>query len=132
LPGSKRYADTESEYTTLLQRYNTVLDELFAGEAAHVVTTSYRWEHELANADPLPYTLNPGSSLWMTLRYEDEGDEYVSCVDLLVSTHTWRPGMLNPLLSSRGGRGVEQCADHGFAVELRLRPVRRWSRLRPG
>lgn len=38
LPESKRYAEDESEYTVVLERYNTVLDELFAGADVYVIT----------------------------------------------------------------------------------------------
>ncbi|MFE5589239.1 hypothetical protein [Streptomyces sp. NPDC056549] len=38
LPESKRYAEAESEYTVVLERYNAVLDELFAGGDVHVIT----------------------------------------------------------------------------------------------
>ncbi|MCJ0874668.1 hypothetical protein [Streptomyces sp. AP-93] len=31
LPESKRYAEDEAEYAVLLNRYNTVLDDLFSG-----------------------------------------------------------------------------------------------------
>jgi hypothetical protein len=31
LPESKRYPEDENEYAVVLERYNTVLDELFAG-----------------------------------------------------------------------------------------------------
>lgn len=31
LPDSKRYAESEDEYAIVLDRYNTILDELFAG-----------------------------------------------------------------------------------------------------
>ncbi|MER5937579.1 hypothetical protein ABT121_09705 [Streptomyces sp. NPDC001928] len=38
LPGSKRYPESEDEYAIVLDRYNTILDELFAGTDVFVVT----------------------------------------------------------------------------------------------
>lgn len=38
LPESKRYAEGESEYAIVLVRYNTVLNELFAGVDVYVIT----------------------------------------------------------------------------------------------
>ncbi|WP_307661464.1 hypothetical protein [Streptomyces sp. V1I1] len=43
LPGSKRYPEPEDEYAIVLNRYNTVLDELFAGTDVFVVTMD--WSH---------------------------------------------------------------------------------------
>src|SRR4051794_27473060 len=44
LPESKRYAEDESEYAVVLERYNTVLDELFAGEGVYVITPLWATE----------------------------------------------------------------------------------------
>ncbi|MFD4907538.1 DUF3885 domain-containing protein [Kitasatospora purpeofusca] len=38
LPESKRYAQDESGYAIVLDRYSTVLDELFAGTDVFVIT----------------------------------------------------------------------------------------------
>ncbi|WP_425586907.1 DUF3885 domain-containing protein [Streptomyces yanii] len=43
---SKRYAEDESEYTVVLERYNTVLDELFAGADVYVITPLWTTEAE--------------------------------------------------------------------------------------
>jgi hypothetical protein len=47
LPESKRYAEDESEYTVVLERYNTVLAELFAGTNVYVITPLWTTEAEL-------------------------------------------------------------------------------------
>ncbi|MFI2346673.1 hypothetical protein ACH492_06360 [Streptomyces sp. NPDC019443] len=41
LLGSKRYPESEVEYAIVLDRYNTVLDELFAGTDVFVVTMDW-------------------------------------------------------------------------------------------
>jgi hypothetical protein len=41
LPESKRYPDTEDEWAIVLDRYNTVLDELFAGLDVYLATSNW-------------------------------------------------------------------------------------------
>ncbi|MGW1495223.1 DUF3885 domain-containing protein [Streptomyces sp. NPDC002402] len=41
LPESKRYPESEDEYAIVLDRYNTILDELFAGTDVFVVTMDW-------------------------------------------------------------------------------------------
>jgi hypothetical protein len=52
LPESKRYAEDESEYTVVLERYNTVLDELFAGREVYVITPVWTNEAEVPPYQP--------------------------------------------------------------------------------
>ncbi|MGW4516170.1 DUF3885 domain-containing protein [Streptomyces sp. NPDC004393] len=47
LPESKRYAEDESEYGVVVERYNTVLDELFAGADVYVITPLWTTEAEV-------------------------------------------------------------------------------------
>ncbi|MCG5216365.1 DUF3885 domain-containing protein [Streptosporangium sp. KLBMP 9127] len=91
LPGSKRYADDESEYAILLRRHNTVLDELFTRQRVYIVTATYG-----AGEDDYLQKLNPGSRFWTTLRDEDPDTDRT--VDLHVGERPWRPGMTDPLL----------------------------------
>ncbi|MFF9818939.1 hypothetical protein [Streptomyces sp. NPDC014006] len=42
-----RYAEDESEYTVVLERYNTILDELFAGADVYVITPHRTSEAEV-------------------------------------------------------------------------------------
>ncbi|MFJ3273993.1 hypothetical protein [Streptomyces sp. NPDC086776] len=65
LPKSKRYAENESEYAVVLERYNTVLDELFAGADMYVITP--RWA-----AEPEVPPLQPDSGYWQSLLVEDD------------------------------------------------------------
>ncbi|WP_449353770.1 DUF3885 domain-containing protein [Streptomyces malaysiensis] len=38
LPGSKRYPENEDRYAVVLERHNTILDELFAGTDVYLIT----------------------------------------------------------------------------------------------
>ncbi|MEV6154266.1 hypothetical protein AB0L53_28340 [Nonomuraea sp. NPDC052129] len=62
LPGSKRYAETEAEYRTILHRYNTVLTEMFAGQEVYVTTVTYVTDEGFTDLTPFDaHALNPGS-----------------------------------------------------------------------
>lgn len=98
LPESKRYADTAAEYEILLNRYNTVLTELFAGQPVYVVTMSFVPDEGIevwSSTDP--HALNPGSRPWMRLR-EDEDSDPGGTLHLHVSEQRWEPRILDPLL----------------------------------
>ncbi|WP_455771132.1 DUF3885 domain-containing protein [Streptomyces hirsutus] len=47
LPESKRYAEDESEYAVVLEGYNTVLGEVFAGGDVYVITPVWAAEAEV-------------------------------------------------------------------------------------
>ncbi|WP_394814504.1 DUF3885 domain-containing protein [Streptomyces chisholmiae] len=92
LPGSKRYPQDESEYAILLERHNTVLDELFAGTDVYVITP--RWSSE---AEPPPAQLTP--DYWRTLLVADDPDpEFRTYCHLFAARRPWRRGCVDPLL----------------------------------
>ncbi|MFJ9939069.1 DUF3885 domain-containing protein [Streptomyces erythrochromogenes] len=99
LPESKRYAEDEAEYAVLLDRHNTVLDELFAGGEAYVVTTD--WAHP---SDPTQYSdlrcsLHPEGTLWTTLDDTADPDpEFHTRWYFYADRRPWRRGCLDPLL----------------------------------
>lgn len=98
LPGSKRYADTAAEYQILLDRYNTVLTELFAGHPVYIVTTSFVPDEGIEVWSPTdPHALNPGSRPWTRLREDDDADPG-GTMHLHVSEQRWKPRILDPLL----------------------------------
>ncbi|WP_314254007.1 DUF3885 domain-containing protein [Streptomyces kutzneri] len=66
LPGSKRYPDGEAEYAVLLDRYNTVLDELFAGDEVYVVTTGWSEVSEHTDRSAGRRAFHPEGTLWTT------------------------------------------------------------------
>lgn len=59
LPESKRYAEDETEYAIVLGRYNTILDELFAGGDVYVITPV--WTTEAAVPPVRPARVGSGS-----------------------------------------------------------------------
>ncbi|WP_406512609.1 hypothetical protein OG851_25095 [Streptomyces sp. NBC_00161] len=77
LPESKRYAKDEAEYAVLLDRYNTVLDELFAGGEAYVVTTDWADPSE-----PTDYSAHRAHTRWYF--YADRRPWRRGCLDQLL------------------------------------------------
>ena len=67
LPESKRYPDTDDEWAIVLDRYNTVLDELFADLDVYVATSDWSGtpvppERPHEQTQRLPGATRPGSS----------------------------------------------------------------------
>ncbi|SCE14049.1 hypothetical protein GA0115240_14063 [Streptomyces sp. DvalAA-14] len=92
LPESKRYADDESEYTVVLERYNTVLDELFAGEDVYVITPVWATEAEVPR-------FRQDAGYWQSLLVEDDPDpEFRTYCHLFAARQTWEYGCLDELL----------------------------------
>ncbi|WP_447004873.1 DUF3885 domain-containing protein [Saccharothrix isguenensis] len=85
LPESKRYAENEAEYATVLDRYNTALDELFAGEDVYVITM--RWRE-----DP-----KPGTDYWTTICTDPDRDD-PTYWHLYARRIPWTTGAIDPLL----------------------------------
>lgn len=99
LPESKRYPGTDAEFAIVLHRYNAVLTELFAEAEIYTITCSWshlelppkREEHELR--------ARPAARHWTTILTRDDPDpEDRTYAHLYVSTDTWTPGLLDPLL----------------------------------
>ncbi|MCX4862172.1 DUF3885 domain-containing protein [Streptomyces canus] len=90
MPESKRYADDESEYTVVLERYNTVLDELFAGADVYVITPLWTAEAEV----PQPVT-----GYWQSLLVEDDpAPEFRTYCHLFAARRPWRRGCIDESL----------------------------------
>ncbi|WP_328617776.1 hypothetical protein OHS18_17580 [Amycolatopsis sp. NBC_00355] len=100
LPGSKRYPDTDSEYDIVLQRYNTVLDELFHGQDVRIVTTDWSDASEPPALSAHHVLWNPGARHWMSVRTDEEetDPDFITYTHLYVSRRTWRPGLVDDLL----------------------------------
>ncbi|MEV6038443.1 hypothetical protein AB0L65_45355 [Nonomuraea sp. NPDC052116] len=98
LPNSKRYAETETEYQTILHRHNTVLSEMFAGQELYVTTVTYVMDEGFT--DPTPFdahALNPGSRPWTRVR-EDDASDPVCTMHVHIGRQQWEPGALDALL----------------------------------
>ncbi|MCX5584853.1 hypothetical protein ACFV0H_13730 [Streptomyces erythrochromogenes] len=99
LPESKRYAEDEAEYAILLDRYNTVLDELFAGGEAYVVTTDWADPSEPTNYSARRAALHPEGTLWTTLDDTDDPDPaFHTRWYFYADRRPWERGCLDPLL----------------------------------
>lgn len=91
LPESKRYPEGESEYTVVLERYNTVLDELFAGADVYVITPLWTTEAEMPSSQPVT---GYGQSL---LVKDDPDPEFRTC-HLFAARLPWRRGCIDESL----------------------------------
>jgi hypothetical protein len=88
LPESKRYAENESEYAIILDRYNTVLGELFGDRGVYIVEVKYHWEPE-----------SPGPrQAWRTLITDDDPEFGESYTHLFVNRRKWRRGVMDEAL----------------------------------
>jgi hypothetical protein len=92
LPESKRYAENEAEYAIVLERYNTVLDELFAGTDVYVITPLWTTEPEA------PPSQTAGAH-WQSLLVEDDPDpEFRTYSHLFAVRRAWQRGCIDELL----------------------------------
>lgn len=89
LPESKRYPEDEGEYDIVLGRYNTVLDELFAGEDVYVITPV-----RTAEAKVPPF--QPEAGYWQSLLVNDDPDpEFRTYCHLFAARRPWQHGCLD-------------------------------------
>ncbi|GAA4215965.1 DUF3885 domain-containing protein [Actinocatenispora rupis] len=95
LPGSKRYAEDEPEYRTILGRQETLLDELGADDV-YLITPAFHPPGDPADQwSPVRVGLHPGAVPWWELT--DPADpEWAAWT--YVSRIRYRPGSLDPLL----------------------------------
>lgn len=92
LPESKRYAEDEAEYAVVLDRYNTVLDELFAGADVYVIIPVW-------TAGPEVPPSRPGADYWCGLLAEDDPDpDFRTYSHLFVERRLWQRGCIDELL----------------------------------
>nr|WP_223243163.1 hypothetical protein [Streptomyces sp. CBMA123] len=92
LPGSKRYPGDEREYAIVLERQNTLLDELFAGSQVYVLTPEWTTE-------PGAPSGRPGARLWRSwLQNDDPDPEFRTHCHVFAERLAWRRGRLDELL----------------------------------
>lgn len=85
LPESKRYPETEQEYGIVLDRYNTVLDEIFDGPI-HLMTVAYTGT---------PRWVGAGKP-WQSVVCDDEPG-FETYAHQFVTAKTWERGILDDL-----------------------------------
>lgn len=101
LPGSKRYADDEADYHVILERHNTVLAELGAGQSLLVITCDWATTSEPpVLRTPRLRQLDPAGVRWQTILYDDSAEELPAYAHLYVSRWPWVVGGVDDLLRS--------------------------------
>lgn len=100
LPGSKRYPESEDEYAIVLDRSNTILDELFMGRDIFVVTMDWSYTPDGPAGFPIPrQTLHPDGIRWWTEPDEEDPDpEFHAHTRLYADQRLWERGCLDELL----------------------------------
>ncbi|MFD8783306.1 hypothetical protein [Kitasatospora sp. NPDC059599] len=92
LPDSKRYPGDEREYAIVLERHNTVLDELFGGAELYVIIPAW-------TSDPPAPAARPGTTHWRTwLQTDDPDPAFRTYGHAYVEQLPWRRGCLDGLL----------------------------------
>jgi hypothetical protein len=92
LPESKRYAKDDAEYAIVLDRYNTVLDELFIGRDVYVISPVWTTEPDVP-----PHALD--TDYWQTLLVADDPDpEFRTYYHLFAARRPWQRGCIDALL----------------------------------
>lgn len=92
LPESKRYAQDEAEYAVILERHNTVLDELFTGAGVYVITSKWTSEPDV----PLH---QPGEGYWQSLLLTDDpAPEFRTYTHLFAAERSWQTACIDDLL----------------------------------
>ncbi|UQU62303.1 hypothetical protein COUCH_25105 [Couchioplanes caeruleus] len=98
LPGSKRYAEVPSEYTTILHRHNIVLHELGAQSCdLLVITSQLAFTPTPERRDPALSDLLPDAECWLVLSWPHL-DPTLAYAHAYVSRIRWQPGRLDELL----------------------------------
>ncbi|MER5883662.1 hypothetical protein ABT160_07520 [Streptomyces sp. NPDC001941] len=104
LPESKRHPETAAEYATVLDRYNTVLDELFAGGEVFVVTVDWSSTPTGPAHYPLRWELHPEGERWWTEPHADDPDpDFHTYTHLYADRRLWQRGSLDPVLRAVAG-----------------------------
>ncbi|WP_455907645.1 DUF3885 domain-containing protein [Streptomyces mirabilis] len=121
LPGSKRYPESEDEYAIVLDRYNTILDELFAGTDVFVVTMDWSVTATGPAGYPTPrQMLHPDSISWWTESEQDDPDpEFHTHTRLYADQRRWNRGCLDGLLRAVADEALVEV----FVADTELRRI---------
>jgi hypothetical protein len=93
LPESKRYAETEEEYETILDRHHRVLTELGAGDGLYMIAGHFASAEGRVWPDPR----HPGAVPWLTIESDDH-TFFAGTLRLYVSMTLHDRPSLDPLL----------------------------------
>nr|WP_067686787.1 hypothetical protein [Nocardia jejuensis] len=98
LPGSKRYPETAAEYGIVLDRYNTVLDELFSEKEIHLLTCD--WSNRPEPPARTDSRWNSEARYWTSVRTDptETDPEFISYTHLFVQRLVWHRGAIDALL----------------------------------
>ncbi|MGA5078331.1 DUF3885 domain-containing protein [Streptomyces griseoincarnatus] len=121
LPDSKRYPESGDEYALVLDRYNTILDELFVDTDVFVVTMD--WSDTPTGppgySTPRP-TLHPGSIRWWTESDQDDPDpEFHTHTRLYADRRRWSRGCVDGLLRAVADEALVEV----FIADTKLRHI---------
>ncbi len=100
LPESKRYAENEFEYQTILDRHNQVLQFLAEPDELLTFTSTGYSETEVAVRAPQLAELDPSAEHWTTIaKHEIDNDpEYPNFWHSFAAHYRWRPQVFDSLL----------------------------------
>jgi hypothetical protein len=99
LPESKRYPDSEGEYSTILSRHNELLDGLARGKEITLVTAGYS-QSEIPIRDNSLSNWDSAAEHWRTVPMHilDGDSEDLNYWHLFASDFVWTPGAIDPIL----------------------------------
>jgi hypothetical protein len=100
LPKSKRYPETADEYGIVLDRYNTVLDELFTGQEVYLITCDWSDRPDPGARPDDHARWHPGARYWTSVCKDpwETDPAFISYTHLFVSRIPWAPGAVDDLL----------------------------------
>ncbi|MET8099528.1 hypothetical protein ABZV29_24130 [Streptomyces sp. NPDC005236] len=121
LPDSKRYPESEDEYAIVLDRYNTILDELFAGTDVLVVTMDWSNTPTGQAGYPTPrQTLHPDGIRWWTASEQDDSNpEFHTHTRLYADRRRWHRGCLDGVLRAVADETLAEV----FVADTELRRI---------
>jgi hypothetical protein len=96
LPNSKRYPDNEEEYEIVLDRHNTLINELNTGDSIFVITSEWSEGQDRHRES----SLDSGAIYWQSFPEEPDDPEVRSYRHLFISIKEWRTGVVDEILRS--------------------------------
>lgn len=120
LPDSKRYAETETEWATLLERHNAIISEL-AGESTQLELLTTNWSATQTSDFPSDEfrKLQLPAEHWRTVAmHESEGEIDPNYWHVFHSAIHWAPGSLDGV--------IRAIADDQMTNAMILDPASSW------